>query len=44
MLYNDMVDRLAQISEAIDYHTPEMIERSLVAYAGRESRRKGGAR
>ncbi len=41
-LYNDIAERITDMSSDVDFHTPEMIERSLVAYAGRESRRKGG--
>jgi hypothetical protein len=41
-LYNDIAERISDFSSAVDFHTPEMIKRSLVAYAGRESRRKGG--
>ncbi len=41
-LYNDIAERISDFSSDVDYHTPEMIERSLVAYASRESRRKGG--
>ncbi len=43
-LYNDIAERITDMSSHVDFQTPEMIERSLVAYAGRESCRKGGAR
>ncbi len=44
-IYNAIADELCDMSSAIDYHTPEMIARSIAAYDRREAKRqKGGAR
>ncbi len=43
-LYNAVGDVLCSMSSAIDFHTPEMIARTLEAAARREAERKGGAR
>lgn len=43
-LYDAIADELTEMSSAIDYDTPEMIERSLTAYIAKEEKRKGGSR
>ncbi len=44
-LYNGIADAVCDLSEGVDFHTPEMIEACLVAYELREQKRtKGGAR
>jgi hypothetical protein len=43
-IYNALGEALTDMSNEIDYHTPEMVGRTLAAYAEREAKRKGGAR
>lgn len=40
-LYNAIADELCEFSEAINYNTAEMIERSLNAYCEKEEKRTG---
>ncbi len=42
-LYNAIGDELCEMSEAISFHTFEMIEHSITAHVAREEKRKGGA-
>lgn len=42
-LYNAIADEVCDLSEKIDFHTPEMLERSVDAYYAAEAKRKGGA-
>ncbi len=41
-LYNAIGDELCEMSEAISFHTFEMIERSITAHIVKEEKRKGG--
>jgi hypothetical protein len=44
VLYNAMTDVLTDMWGEIDADAPDIIERSLEAYAAREERRRGGER
>lgn len=39
-IYNAIAEELCDMSSAIDYHTPEMIARSIAAYDRREAQRQ----
>ncbi len=41
-LYNAMADELCDMSSRINYHTPEIIEKSLAAFEQRERERNKG--
>jgi hypothetical protein len=43
LLYNEIADVLCDMSSDINYHTPEMIERTIAAHVEREAKRAGGA-
>ncbi len=40
LLYNDIGDVLCEMSSDINYHTPEMIERTIAAHVVREAKRQ----
>lgn len=42
-LFNGIADVVSSMGSAIDYHTPEMINRALVAYTEREEKQAKGA-
>jgi hypothetical protein len=42
LLYNDIGDVLCEMSSDINYHTPDMIERTIAAHVEREAKRAGG--
>ncbi len=44
VLYNDIGEAPCDMSSDIDYHTPEMVERTINAHIAREEKRKGGTR
>jgi hypothetical protein len=41
-IYNAIAEELCDMSSDIDYHTPEMIARSIAAYDRREAKRQQG--
>lgn len=43
-IYNALGEVLTDMSNEVDYHTPEMVARTLAASAAAEARRKGGAK
>ncbi len=40
LLYNDIGDVLCEMSSDINYHTPDMIERTIAAHVVREAKRQ----
>jgi hypothetical protein len=43
-IYNALGEVLTDMSNEVDYHTPEMVARTLAASASAEAKRKGGAK